>query len=565
MKFPLVHIIFFSIALLALQASISDAADFVVGLSDISVSPSTIYAGNAVTIKTTYSVSSSISAPVRLQLLFDGNVVDSSYQYRSTGNYDATFTYTASGSDVGSHTIGVRARIYDGDVLKDEDITTKDIQVNALGGSHNIEITSITSKKTADNAETFPITVEIKNTGNSEEDNIVLSAKINGIVYFSSPFAILPGTSTTQTINVQAPLQSGNYEITLNAYNAYASDTGKTGIDVQGTFISLTLKKTAANLGEWVEIYGYATRGNYASETAVSLYIDGVSSNVIPTRENGYYYTKLKFDTPGSHKIQVMAGGLTTSQTIYISAPQTQPAAAPLQPGAQEITIPQGNYTAIIIVTGESQYVVYPQAMSKANNVSAKADKYNNFSFVNIDVSTKELDVMQNAGNLLKITMTNHLGRNEIFSVSTDFDQKWTYAPEADVITDGGKRVFQIYFNPDREGTFAGNVFVKQNGNVIKTIPVSLFVSPRQTEMKEAFPFGFALSTAKIAVLAMILAAAVLTLHFGLQKPKALEPKTFAPSGDVSEILKTMSSLSEIRRSPTEQNIFYAPRNKIII
>ncbi len=565
MKYRLIHIVLFSVALLALQAPVGNAADFVVGLSDISVNPSTIYTGNTATIKATYSVSSSVSAKVLLELLFDGNIVDSSTVYRSTGNYDATFTYILSSANVGSHTIGIRARIYEGDVLKDEDLMTKNIRINALGGSHNIEITSIESKKAVDNAETFPVTVEIKNTGNSLESNIILSAKISGVTYLSNPFSVSPGQSTTQTVNVKAPSQPGNYEITLNAYNTYASDTERTGVDVQSTFISLTLKKTAANTGEWVEIYGYATRGRYASQSAVSLYIDGISSNLIPTRENGYYYTKLKFDTPGSHRIQVMAGGLTTSQTIDISAPQTQPVSQPSQPGVQEIIIPQGNYTAIIVVTGESQYVVYPQAISKANNVSAKGDKDANFSFVNIDISAKELDVMQNAGNLLKITVANHLGKDEIFSVSTDFNQKWAYAPETGVVEDGRKKAFDIYFNPDKEGTFAGNVFVRQNNTIIKTIPVSLFVSPRQTEMKEAFPFGFALSAAKMAVLAMLLAAAVLTLHFGLKKPKALEPKTFAQSRDVSEILKTMSSGHGNQKNTPGQNIFYAPRNRIII
>lgn len=579
--------------IMVLQIQSVNASDFVIGLSDLSINPSTIYAGTGITVKGEYSVSSTNSARVRLELLFDGNVVDSTTEYRSTGNYDIEFAYTPSSSSTGNRDIGIRARIYENNVLKDEDLITKNINIHPIGTDHALEIMSITSRKLVSPSERFPVDVEIRNTGDSEENNMVISAKIGGRLYLSPTFSIGPGKSAAKTIYVSAPSESGNYEIAIRAYNSYVSTMDTTNVEVQRTFISLTLKKTSANSGEWIEIYGYATRGLYASEGAVSLYLDNTFSGTIQTRENGYYSTKVKFDAPGSHQIRVMASGLITTQTVYITSPQAYPY-TPTQPTPQQIVIPGGNYTAIIIVTGESQYVVYPEApkappiagnISNITNITeTKKDKYANASFVNIDISANELDAVQNSGNLLKITVTNHLGRTEQFAVSTDFDKKWTYIPGAEAILNNEKNIFEIYFTPDISGTFEGNVFILEKDKIIKTIPVSLFVAPRkEAEIKEASAISFFPGLQQMTVLAAALIFTIFSLwYIGSRKHNALEPKIAPPSQDVSEILKAMSSPFSEKNKKTEENktyfkepetvkpklrdnIFFVPRDKIIV
>jgi|GEM_PF-2040006 len=585
------------ILIMGLQIQSAAASDFVIGLSDITIEPSTIYAGTGITVKGDYSVSSTSSARIRLELLFDGNVVDSITEYRSTGNYDVEFTYTPSSSSTGNRDIGIRARIYDNNILKDEDIITKNINIHPIGTDHSLEITSITSRKLVSPSERFPVDVEIHNTGDSDEYNMVISAKIGGRLYLSPAFSIGPGKSVTKTIYVTAPSESGNYELATRAYNSYVSTVDTTTVEVQRTFISLTLKKTSANIGEWIEISGYATRGLYASEGVVSLYLDSTFSGNIPTRENGYYSTKVKFDAPGGHQIRVMASGLITTQTVYISSPQAYPY-TPSQATPQQIVIPGGNYTAIIIVTGESQYVVYPEApktppvadsTANATNITqnlteTKKDKYANASFVNIDISANELDAVQNSGNLLKITITNHLGKTEQFAVSTDFDKKWTYIPGAEGILNNEKKIFEIYFTPDISGTFEGNVFVLEKDKIIKTIPVSLFVAPRkEADIKETSAIGFPLGLQQMTILAAAVIFTIFLLWYaGSRKHDALEPKILPPSQNVSEILKAMSSPFSEKNKKTEEikayfnepenvkpktrdNIFFVPRDKIIV
>lgn len=596
----LISIIFF----LVLSIPPTGASEFVIGLSDLTTEPSTIYAGTGITVKADYSVSSTSSAKVRLELMFDGSVVDSITEYRSTGNYDTEFTYTPSSSITGIRDIGIRARIYDGTILRDEDTVTKTIDINALGTDHGLDITAITSKKITTPSERFPVDVEVRNTGDSIE-YITVSAKLGGKTYTTPVFSIYPGKRETRTLYVSAPAESGNYELLLRAYNSDVSVTDKTTINVQSTSISLTLKKTSANTGEWIELYGYATRGLYASESVVSLYLDNVYSGTIPARENGYYSTKVKFDNPGSHRITVMSGSLTTSQMVYINAPSAYPGTFPEQPTPQQIVIPAGNYSAIIIITGESQYVYYPEAPKEppapqniSTNVSnitePKKDKYENSSFVNIDVSANELDAVQNSGNLLKITITNHLGKSEEFSISTDFDKAWTYLPGAEVILNGNSRIFEAYFNPDKAGTFEGNVFVFEKDKLIKTIPVSLFVAPRvDAEIEEPGFIGFSLNTQSIAILAAAIIIAIFALSYaGSKKTGALEPKMLPPSEDVSEILRAMASPFSEKNKKTDDeeprkeetygsgtqfggtkndktstngNIFFVPREKVII
>ncbi|MBU4246553.1 MAG: hypothetical protein ABIF85_02555 [Nanoarchaeota archaeon] len=585
---------------LVLQSPPASAAEFVIGLSDLTTNPSTIYAGSGITIKADYSVSSTSSAKVRLELLFDGNVVDSITEYRSTGNYNIEFTYTPSSSTTGGRNIGIRARIYDGTILRDEDLVTKTININALGNDHGLEISSITSKKLTSPSERFPVDVEVRNTGDSIE-YITISAKIGSRTYTNPTFSIYPGKSEKKTIYVSAPDQSGTYELLVRAYNTDISVTGKTSIEVQTTSISLTLKKTSANAGEWIDIYGYATRGLYASESVVSLYLDNTYSGTLQTRENGYYSTKIKFDNPGSHRITVMSGSLTTSQIVYVNAQQTYPGTPAAQPEPRQIVIPAGNYSAIIIITGESQYVVYPEApkepeapINASKIIEPKKDKYENTSFVNIDISANELDAVQNSGNLLKITITNHLGRREEFSISTDFDKAWTYLPGTDVILNGDSKIFEAYFTPDKTGTFPGNVFVFEKDRIIKTIPISLFVAPRvDGEIKEPGAIGFSLNMQSIVMLSAALIFVIFALGYaGLKKHKALEPKIIPPSQDVSEILRAMASpfSEKIKKTDGEEqkkeekdnngthiketkndkpanngNIFFVPREKVIM
>ena len=188
---PILVTSFSLILIMVLQIQTTRASDFVIGLSDLSTEPSTIYAGSGITVKGEYSVSSSSSSSrVRLELLFDGNVVDSITEYRSTGNYDIEFTYTPSSSITGNRDIGIRARIYDDNVLRDEDIITKSINIHPTGTDHDLEITSITSRKLVSPSERFPVDVEIRNTGDSEENNMVISAKIGGRLYLSPTFSI---------------------------------------------------------------------------------------------------------------------------------------------------------------------------------------------------------------------------------------------------------------------------------------------------------------------------------------------------------------------------------------
>lgn len=541
-------------------------ADFVVGIYDLSISPATVYSGDRITATASYSISSSSSAKVRLELLFDGAVVDSFTQYRSSGTYETTFDYRPSDSKTGSRDIGIRARIYDGDILKDEDLITRNIEINPTGTDHTLEINSVSAQKTARPSEKIPITIDIANKGDYRENSIYFSAKMDGKTYFGSSSSIGPGESTTKTIYLTAPSNPGTYDITLNVYNSYASVSEKLALDVWTNSISLTLKKTSADIGEWIDIYGYATRGTYASENYVSIYVDGVYSGMLATRENGYYSTKYRFTAPGSHKIMISGGGLTTSQYMYVSAPAVAAYTAPA-PAKSAIIIPEGNYTAIIVVAGNGQYVIYPEAKLQAEapqNVSEN-NKYSNYSFVNIDASAKELDVVKNSGNLLKITVSNHLGKSDIFSVSASFDPKWTYIPGSEVIEDGKKHLFEIYFTPDRAGKASGEVYVKQANKTIKTIPVSLFVAPRApVVVKDALPF--ALDAPATIALSILFLSTMTVLLLGSKRTKALEPKLMASqSNDVSDILKTMSSPFSKDVDAQDSGPYYAPRDKIII
>lgn len=512
--------------------SLAHADSFLIDLSGITVTPEKIYSEDTITVRVSFSTESDTAAKVKFALFFDDEAVDTLQQYYERGNHDATLRFSIPSGKIQSHEIKIKAKIYDGDTLKDEDSMQKTIYINPTREkNHKLELVSVAAAQTADPNQQIPVTITLKNAGGYSEDNIQLSAKIDGVSAFLPPFSLASGETVTKDIVVKAPDRSGTYDITVKASNRYDSQSQTSSVRVQRLFITLTLSRTTASVGEWIAISGYVTRDGLSSAGPVNIYKDGKLEGTIIPRSNGYYSTSIRFDTAGTHSIAAIGAGLSTSQKVIIepSAPSAPaPEQGPIQPKVTE------NYTARIIVSDEVSIIYAPvQAQGNAGDLE-KAGKYTGVSFVNIYASAKELDVVQNRGNLLKVRVENHLGKKDVFSVSSDFDKNWVFLPGADVVEDGEIGTFDIFFNPNAQGTFSGNVKVLQSGNVIKTIPVSVFAAPKSLQ-KEASAGGFfagfnanisAYLYVLAAIAAILMAIAIASAGFFLRKEKPLEPKS---------------------------------------
>lgn len=184
-----------------------------------------------------------------------------------------------------------------------------------------------------------------------------------------------------------------------------------------------------------------------------------------------------------------------------------------------------------------------------------------NFKYASADFSNKELDVRQKGGNLLKISVTNHLGEDSLFSVKTTFPEEVVFVPEQQVLKEGETKTFSLYFMPgEMEERIYGEVSVMQNGNELETERVSVFVAPSGV-VSTKVPNNLWLY-ALLALFALILIGTLFgiraiskTTFRATRTPRRLEP--LMPLDKVGE-------LSYPRINALQRNTYHVPWSNVI-
>lgn len=519
------ELIFFASLMALVLTAPAHAASFAIDISDITIMPQTIYGGDEITVAVKFSAGapeSSLSS-VKLSLFFDDSLIDSKISTYSSGTYTYTFRYKTDAEKTSTRKITVSAKVYDAGTLSDEDSITKSIYINPKTGAHDLRIIAVSAPESVDAGAEFPVTVSIKNRGDAREDNIQIAVLFDKKISYAKPASIAAGETVDRTITLRAPESAGKYDIEMQVTNAYNLETEKTSLTVKSLFLSLTISKSAATVNEWVGVSGYATRGGIIRAGNVNIYRDGIFIGQVPTTENGYYSTQIRFDSSGTHKVTAIAGDIRKDAYVYITGPGA--GGAPAQPAPQQEIVPQ-NYTTIIIVTPDGEKTIYPESLYPRG-------KYEGFSYADVEISSKQLDVVQYSGNTLTVTVTNHLGRSGLFRVETDFNESWVFLPRQEVLLDGETRRFDIYFNPDQAGQFHGNIFVFDGANILKKAPLELFVSMQPefgaTEKRESPAITAWAAQVQAGGLAALFIATIFLMYLALKKPRALEPLGFQP------------------------------------
>ncbi len=213
--------------------------------------------------------------------------------------------------------------------------------------------------------------------------------------------------------------------------------------------ISLSVFPSVITPGQTVQAYGYID-GDVTQNTRVYIYLDNELVKSVQPDTQGYYTTKLTITEEGEHTITARVYGEKAHARITV-IPETQ------------------KETKIEIIEPASQ-------------------KEKEYPFVTVDVSVKDLDVKRYGGNVVLVTITNHLGRQELFEVRTTFPDEMFFAPHQEVLEDGETKVFPLYFNPREEpGVYEGFVIVQAGDDIIasKKIRVSI-LNPLQAQEEKA-------------------------------------------------------------------------------
>lgn len=257
------------------------------------------------------------------------------------------------------------------------------------------------------------------------------------------------------------------------------------------TSIMVTLSSTEITAGDSVKASGYVTPHDV--ERFVHIHVDGAYLGLVTADREGYYSKTLTFEEPGIHTVKASADSAESVAWLAVRERAAEET-IPLEPSLV-------NATVIIVRDGAAIYYERPLGTAPESGVGVAT----------IRASAKELDIGAYESNLLKITVTNQLGRDELFSVGSDFPSEMVFLPSPEIVRDGETRVLSAYFMAFEDGSKTeGNIYVSMGGELVKTIPLTVYVTHEQPARKAEAPMIPTGGVLALAFLFLIVLAFVL-------------------------------------------------------
>ncbi len=514
-----------------------DTGTYTIDIQDLAITPGSAHAGDTIRLTTKFYINAPSSTKVKLYLYIDG-----SEEKVYTGNYNHgtryhTFSYRTDDLEKGIHTAKIKTALYKDSWLKDTDTQSESFYLDEKrGANHDLDFTSISYNVPLNPEERIPITVAVKNSGTQDEENVKIKLILDSKTVYSSPFYLIRGHSKTKTLYIDTPKKSGKYELIILAYNQDTQQKSIQYIETHGYTLSLKISpEDGAFTGDWIKTSGYARQNSAGTTKKLNIYKDDTYEKTIIPKENGDYTDYVKFDTPGYHKISVELENIKKDKIILIKQKETS-AQDSGDAGTTIIETQNQQYTIIIVKEGKERIYIESHdtdsetsqkletIASRINTTNSKLETINeniaenhrnintNFEevkekidslgeklenaakqeeedlhkYVDIETSNKELVVSNFGGNLVTITIANHLGSKNVFSVGTDFDDSWVFLPNSEIIENRETKALQIYFNPtNAKGEYKGNITVYKGNETIKKIPLTLYVTEPVAEQKK--------------------------------------------------------------------------------
>ena len=516
-----------------------DTGTYTIDIQDLTITPDSAHAGDTIRLTAKFYINAPSSAKVKLYLYIDGNE-----EKVYTGNYNHgtryhTFSYRTDDLEKGIHTAKIKTVLYKDSWLKDTDTQSESFYLDEKrGADHDLDFTSISYNVPLNPEERIPVTVTVKNSGNQDEENVKIKMILDSKTVYSSPFYLIRGHDRTKTVYIDTPQKSGKYELIIFAYNENTEQKSIQYIETHGYTLSLSISpKDEAFTGDWIKTSGYARQNSAGTTKKLNIYKDDTYEKTIIPNENGDYTDYVKFDTLGYHKISVELENIKKDKIILIRQKET-PAQDTDDAGTTIIETQNQQYTIIIVKEGKER--IYREShdtdsetnrkletiASQINTTNSKLETINEniaetnrntntnfeevkekidelgekletareqnaeeedlYKYVDIETSNKELVVSNFGANLVTITIANHLGSKNVFSVGTDFDDNWVFLPNSEIIENRETKALQIYFNPiNAKGEYKGNITVYKGNETIKKIPLTLYVTEPVTEEKK--------------------------------------------------------------------------------
>lgn len=581
---------------------IEDVGTYSIDIEDITITPSEAHSGDLINIRTKFHITAPQDPKVKLYLYIDGKQVKTNTQNYNRGTRYHTFSYSTDDLEKGIHTAKIKADLYRDSWLKDTDTQTESFHLNEKRDvNHDLDITSINFNTPISPKENIPVTITIKNNGNIDEEDVRIKMTLDSKTIYSTPFYLIRGQSKTRTLHIDTPEKSGRYELIIRTYNKETEQKSIQNLDIHGYALSMSITpKDEAYTGEWIRISGYARQDQIGTTKKLNIYKDDKYEKTIIPEENGYYTSYVKFDTAQYHKITVELEDIKKDKIIRINQKETE-----IKDTTNTDTIsfqPTDDrpYTIIVIKEGKERIYIeestdklpepdesITEINTKMETLSTKIDDTNeniedvkkrienldteidkikedtssdkekeSFGYVDIETSNNELIVSNYDGNLVTITITNNLNSEKVFRIDTNFNKDWTFLPNSKMIENKESSTFHIYFNPiDAKGEYKGNITIYQEDNIIKKIPLTLYVTEARKPPQEDEEIKFiGPKTATGAIyLIMLFCIVLISLYLWKKDEKKEEKKPLMPKiipGYIGHLKTETTHTEKTKKSP---------------
>lgn len=307
-------------------------------------------------------------------------------------------------------------------------------------------------------------------------------------------------------------------------------------IPVKEYSVSVYTAPTTLEFGQPVNVYGYTSLNGIKTSGVVDLYVNGQYVKTVRSDNAGYYSSYVNMPNEGYNVIEVSFNNNRNSRTVFVKKKEEQDKQTK-ENGEVIINVSKEDKPISIIIVKDGKIQrVYVDGKTKKENDEGQEDI--DFEYIDVSVSTKELTMNQHKGNVLEVSVFNHMNSTKVFSLDSDFGEKWTYVSEPEIIKRGERKMLSIYFKPltDKRGKFEGNVYVLMNGEPVKTIPIELFIAGHFSDKDYELGFNYNIIYWIAGVLFLIIIVATSFLYFLKAKgrTKYMEPRF--PSLDVGHL-----------------------------
>ncbi len=402
--------------------------------------------------------------------------------------------------------VEVQARDDDGTILSDDDVT-RTITIDdgdAPSTSTDVEIVQVATPSRVQAGTEIGVDITVENRGSSRT-HVDLRMEAFGQVKTLENVRIDGGEERTSTLNLTVPRDaSGPADLDIEADTGGERDLKTVTVRVASLSMTMQLSPDEAEVGEPVTISGMMS----AAGVEADLYVGGLYEATIRSDETAHYTHTVTPERPGSYRVLLRAGPVTTEKILHVvgavtvnavAAPDTAASGTLFTVCSRVSRSSPGTADVALLVDGEvietastavddRTEVCFDTSIDGTGDrtvtVRASADGAQDSrertvsvveAGVTADVVPRQLTLQPGQAGVMRVDIQNDELEERTFTVTLDGMVNVTVQREHEVtLGPGGSDTVILRMVPQGSGTRNGTVTVATGGTTVMAQDVGL-------------------------------------------------------------------------------------------